>query len=114
MHIWSRWWNVVRELRPAFSRTRSFLWFSVCLTAFAVRGDQAGISSFIRALGLQPHLYDRMLDFFHASSLNLEKLTTLWSRKVLEYCRDYLVCINGRCILIGDARFRRPEKRCPV
>jgi len=28
MQLWSHWWSVVRELRPACSRLRSFLWFA--------------------------------------------------------------------------------------
>ena len=38
---------------PAFGRCRTFLWFSVALAAYCVSEDLRGISSFVRALGLQ-------------------------------------------------------------
>ena len=52
MDLWVAWWNIVSLLRPAFSRSRTFLWFLLVLVAFAVRKDLVGVTSFVRALGL--------------------------------------------------------------
>ena len=53
MTLWITWWNLVLGLRPAFARSRSFLWFASALAAFSVRGDLRGVTSFVRALGLR-------------------------------------------------------------
>jgi len=67
MQLWIEWWNQLRPLRPAFSRTRTFLWFAVALAATCVHSDLLGVSSMVRALGLQERCYDRLLDCFHRS-----------------------------------------------
>src|ERR1035437_8534710 len=63
--LWNDWWNLVCELRPACARSRTFLWMSLCLAGFSTRKDLLGVTSIVRALGLEPACYDRLLDFFH-------------------------------------------------
>ena len=64
--LWYHWWNLVCDLRPACARTRTFLWMSLCLAGFSTRKDLLGVTSIVRALGLEPACYDRLLDFFHS------------------------------------------------
>ena len=35
MRLWIAWWNLVRDLQPAFARTRTFLWFALALAAMS-------------------------------------------------------------------------------
>src|SRR6266508_7036570 len=76
--LWNQWWNLVCELRSACARTRTFLWMSLCLAGFSTRKDLQGVTSIVRALGLEPACYDRLLDFFHSPALDLDKLTRAW------------------------------------
>ncbi len=69
MTLWLQWWNIVRLLRPACSRYRTFLWMALSLAGLCVRVDLAGVTSLVRALGLRSFCYDRLLDFFHSSAL---------------------------------------------
>ena len=69
--LWNQWWNLTCELRSACARTRTFLWMSLCLAGMTVRKDLLGVTSIVRALGLEPACYDRLLDFFHSSALDL-------------------------------------------
>ena len=66
MLLWSHWWFIVSQLRPACSRQRTFLWLAVALAAMAVRRDLGGVTSFVRALGLKSACYGCLLDFFHS------------------------------------------------
>jgi hypothetical protein len=102
MRLWLRWWALVYQLRGACSRLRTFLWLAACLAGMSIRGDLAGVTSIVRALGLKPILYDRMLDFFHGSALNLTKLTTLWVHIVITAFAPFLLRINGRMVIVGD------------
>ena len=102
MPLWITWWNLVTCLRPAFSRTRSFLWFAASLAAFCVRDDLRGVSSFVRALGLRKQFYDRLLDFFHSPALDMSKLTLLWTSLVLKVLKHRLFTVNGRIVLLAD------------
>jgi hypothetical protein len=66
-----------------------------------VRAELLGVTSTIRALGLQPQYYDRLLDAFHSSALKLDAMTRLWAQVVLQRFPG-LVRVNGRLVLVGD------------
>src|SRR5674476_1374669 len=88
--LWYSWWNLVCELRPACARSRTFLSMSLRLAGFSTRKDLLGVTSIVRALGLAPACYDRLLDFFHSPALDLDKRTRAWRA---------LVCRLGPAIL---------------
>jgi len=73
----------------------------VILVGFCVREDLWGVTSFVRALGLQPVCYDRLLDLFHSSALNLDTLTRLWAMLLVNFHPGVLTC-NGRRVLVCD------------
>lgn len=68
--LWSCWWDAILLLRPAFSRVRSFLWFATIVAGLTVRTELAGVTSIIRALNLQPRLYNKLLDSFHSNAFS--------------------------------------------
>jgi len=99
--LWNQWWKLVCELRPACARIRTFLWMAVCLAGMTIRKDLMGVTSIVRALGLQPICYDRLLDFFHSPALNLDRLTRAWCRLVFGV-HPGILRVNGRPVLVGD------------
>lgn len=102
MELWIEWWNHVRQLRPAFRRSRTFIWFAVALAAMCVRTDLLGVTSLVRALGLQKHCYDRLLDFFHSRAVKLDVLTRLWVRVVLSTLKPFVYVVGERIVLVAD------------
>ncbi|MGC9026144.1 MAG: transposase [bacterium] len=90
----------MKQLRPACKRRRTFLWLATCLAGITVRKDLLGVSSIIRALGLKDFCYDRILDFYHTTALNLETLTRLW-KSIMLRC-PFVLKANGRILLVGD------------
>ena len=102
MKLWQIWWNLVSDLRPAFSRTRTFLWFTAALAGICIRPDLAGVTSIIRALGLRQQCYDRLLDMFHSKAIDLDRLTRIWTSLVLRRLDGFLLLINGRVVLLAD------------
>jgi hypothetical protein len=99
--LWNHWWNLVCDLQPACARTRTFLWMSLCLAGMTVRKDLLGVTSIVRALGLEPACYDRLLDFFHSAALDLDKLTCAWCT-LLFRLDPGILRVNGRPVLVGD------------
>ena len=99
--LWYHWWNLVCDLRSACARTQTFLWMSLCLAGMTVRKDLLGVTSIVRALGLEPACYDRLLDFFHSSALDLTKLTCAWCALVFRLDPG-IIRLNGRPVLVGD------------
>src|ERR1019366_3067994 len=101
MALWLHWWNAIVLLRPAFSRLRSFLWFSTAVAGLTVRPELLGVTSIVRALSLKPLFYDRLLDHFHSAAVKPDALAALWARLVLKLF-PAPVRVNGRLVLVGD------------
>jgi hypothetical protein len=101
MLLWFHWWSVASQLRPACSRKRTFFWLLVVLAALCTRQDMAGVTSFVRALGLRARCYGCLLDFFHSSALCPDNLARVWTRLVLKIHPGIVRC-NGRLVLLAD------------
>ena len=101
MKLWKLWWRWSSPLRPACARKRTFMWMLVVLAGFCVREDLLGVTSIVRALGLEAVCYDRILDLFHSSALRLDILTQTWAKLVVNAHPGLLRC-NGRIVLVGD------------
>lgn len=102
MELWIFWWEVMTRLRPAFTRTRTFLWFVTSVCGFCIRTDLLGVTSFVRSLGLKPELYDRLLDMFHGTGIKSKRLRKLWVQAVFKLADKLLWRVNGRIVLLGD------------
>src|SRR5271156_3166567 len=101
LSLWGIWWNAILLLRPAFSRLRTFMWFATAVAGLTVRLELLGVTSIVRALNLRPRLYTKLLDHFHSSGINLDRLSALWTQAVLQMF-PHLVRVNGRLVLVGD------------
>jgi len=77
------------------------MWLLVALMGFSVREDLFGVTSIVRALGLAPMFYDRLLDFFHTSALPISSLTATWLKVVLN-SGVTPVLSNGRLTIVID------------
>jgi len=101
MPLWTAWWNAMWLLRPAFSRLRSFMWFATVVAGFTVRTDLLGVTSIVRALKLEPRLYNNLLDNFHSDGVKIDRLSALWAKVVLRLFPNP-VRVNGRLVLVAD------------
>jgi hypothetical protein len=109
--LWLAWLRVVQSLRPACTRTTTFLWLIVVLAALCLRPDLAGVTSLVRALGLSGASYYCLLHFFHSPALDLDRLTQLWLQTVQSLFRRWLVQVNGRPVVLVDGLKRPKEGR---
>jgi hypothetical protein len=95
MMLWIEWMKAVAHLRPACTRTRTYAWMVLVLMGLSIRLDLAGVTSFVRSLGLAPSAYRRLLHLVHSSALRLDRLADLWTR----WCRDTVPAFT-----VGTAR----------
>ena len=101
MDIWTLWWSFITRLRPAFSYKATFFWFALIVAGISVRRDLLGVTSIVRALGLKPALYSNLLHAIHSTAIDLDQLSSLWTRSVCELFPDP-VRFNERLVLLGD------------
>src|SRR5207249_11821131 len=99
--LWLAWLRALQPLRPACSRTTTFLWLVLVLAALCLRPDLAGVTSLVRRLGLSDASYFCPLHFFHSSALDLDRLTQLWRQTLQQLFRPRLVRVNGRPVVLA-------------
>lgn len=92
--------RVLGRLRPAFSRDATFRWFSAQVLGMAAGGDGMGVTSTVRALGLEQQSYDSLLDLFRSSAWSAASLRGRWYRAVA--AEAPLLEYNGRAVLCAD------------
>ena len=92
--------DCLKALRPAFSRQAAYRWFVITLVGFFLRDDSWGVSSVVRAMALTPGAYPCLLNFFHSSAWDAQKLMEIWRGWLLSLRLERR--INGRIVLIGD------------
>lgn len=92
---------VLAGLRGAFSRQAPFDWFSTFVVGKICRPDDLGITSVVRALGLEPQAYDSLDALFRACSWSAAGLVSEWEREVgahaplLEFAGRPVLCSDG-------------------
>lgn len=113
--LWVYWWKQIQYLRSGCSRTRSFLWFVVCVAGLTIRSDQMGVTSLIRALGLKAGFYNNLLATFHSSAIHLDRMNVIWTQLVLKLFSGLLLQVNGRLVLVGDGiKVPKEGKKMPA
>jgi hypothetical protein len=113
MRLWQKWFQCVQALRPACARHCTFVWRSLVLAGLSIRADLAGVSSFVRALGLKGSCYRRLLYVCHTPGLQLEVLSASWVRLVLKLFTP--LRLGGRVVMIGDGlKVGKEGKKMPA
>jgi hypothetical protein len=107
--LWTAFWRALQPLRPACSRSITFLWLGVVLAALCLRPDLAGVTSLMRALGLSDASYYCLLHFFHSPALDVEALTRLWHQTLGRLLGRRWVRVNGRRVALVDG-IKRPKE----
>jgi hypothetical protein len=101
--------RTLQELRPAFSRNRTFCWFSVAVVGMLLHRDLFGVTSLVRALHLPEWTYDRILDVFHSHAWRVQALARCWVRWVMKQLP--LVTIRGKPALVSDGHMNAKSGR---
>ncbi len=113
MLLWIQWLQAVRALRPACTRSLTFLWMTLVLMGLCCRSDNLGVTSFVRVLNLRPEAYHRLLHLFHSKALNLDVLTACWARLCLVLFRPFQV--GQRLVCVADGiKAPKEGKRMPA
>lgn len=100
MKLWTQWLQAARALRPACSRSLTFVWMVLVLIGLCCRRDNLGVTSFVRVLNFRPQSYHRFLHLFHSKALDLDVLTSCWVRLCLVLFRPFQV--GARLVVLAD------------
>ena len=100
LSVWNFIDNSLNRFQKCFSRKAAFNWFCLVVTAFIVRTDKLGVTSFIRALSLDGAQYECLIHFFRSTAWNLSSLRMCWCKIVSEIAPLYP--LNGRPLFVCD------------
>jgi len=113
MELWTQWLQAVRCLRPACSRSLTFVWMTLVLISLCCRSDNLGVTSFVRVLNLRGDAYHRLLHLFHSKALDLDVLTSCWVRLCLVLFRPFQ--LGTRLVCLADGiKAPKEGKRMPA
>ena len=90
----------MQEFRSCFSRAATYHWFVVLVVAMIIRDDHLGITAVIRELYLNEKHYTNLLNFFHSTAWDLDKLNDKWIKIVLKVIP--LFTIDDEFISVAD------------
>jgi hypothetical protein len=104
--------NLLSAFRSCFSRTRTYEWFLVIVSALLVRYDSLGVISFVRALSLDHRLYETILHFFRSSAYKTADPKICWNKII--HRNIPLIRIGSRPLLLGDGcKVCKKSRRMP-
>ncbi len=113
MQLWIEWFRCIHQLRSACSRSATFLWMALALSALAIRPDLLGVTSFVRGAFLNPVRYHSLLNFFHSKALPLQKLLEVWIKLALKLFSP--VTVEGHIVFVADGlKVSKEGKRMPA
>ncbi len=113
MALWMEWYRCTKKLRPACSRSRTFMWMALCLAAMSIRTECLGVTSLIRAIGLKEKCYYRFLHVFHSSALKLDLLTACWVQLVTMLFRP-LTIEQHKVLVVDGLKVAKEGRKMPA
>ena len=112
MTLWIEWLQAVRSLRPACSRSHTFLWLVLVLMGLCWRADNAGVTSFVRVVNFRGEAYHRFLPSSTARASIWMRLLR-WARLCLTLFRPFQVA--ARIAVPADGiKASKEGKRMPA
>lgn len=86
----------------------------MCVLGITLRTEHRGVTSIIRALGLQEKCYGNLLNAFHSASVDLALLSKLWTQAVLNQMPGVLK-EHGRLLVVVDGiKVAKQGKKMPA
>ena len=84
------------------------------MLGITLRTEHRGVTSIIRALGLQEKCYGNLLDVFHSSGVDLTLLSKLWAQAVLDQMPG-VIREHGRLLVVVDGiKVAKQGKKMPA
>ncbi|MEO1211840.1 MAG: transposase [Cyanobacteria bacterium J06638_20] len=100
MELCQRLEQILKELRPAFSREAPFRWFVLLVWGILLNTQPAAITSYINALGLSEQVYPQALHWFESSAFSIKGLCQYWGQWLSQQATVHRV--KGERVYVGD------------
>ena len=100
MELYTRIEQILRTLRPAFSREIPFDWFVLLLWGLLLSHQPAAVTSYVNSLGLDESCYGAALHWFHSEAFKIDEVCERWGRWLSSHPTAQR--LNGQLVYLGD------------
>lgn len=101
MELYERLEQILKELRPVFSREASFKWFVLLLWGVLLTTQPPAVTSYVNALGLSEQYYHQALHWFDSSAFSMNDLCYWWGKWLSQHPNTYP--LKGERVYVGDS-----------
>ena len=100
MELYARIEQILKPLRPSFSREVPFEWFVMLMWGVLLSHQPATVTSYVNGLGLDESYYSAALHWFHSSAFSIDEVCKRWGRWLSTHTAAQR--LNGQLVYLGD------------
>lgn len=100
MELYARIEQILRKLRPAFSREVPFEWFVLMMWGLLLGHQPAAVTSYVNGLGLDESCYGAALHWFHSKAFKIDEVCQRWGQWLSSHPAAQR--LQGQLVYLGD------------
>ncbi|CAN5719139.1 hypothetical protein BH23CYA1_BH23CYA1_23340 [soil metagenome] len=100
MELYARIEQILKNLRPAFSREIPFEWFVLLMWGLLLSHQPAAVTSYVNGLGLDESCYSAALHWFHSKAFRIDEVCQRWGHWLSSHTAAQR--LKGRLVYLGD------------
>jgi hypothetical protein len=100
MELYARIEQILKKLRPAFSREGPFEWFVLLMWGLLLSHQPAAVTSYVNGLALDESHYGAALHWFHSKAFRIDEVCQRWGQWLS--CQAEAKRLNDQLVYLGD------------
>ena len=100
MELYARIEQILKSLRPAFSREIPFEWFVLLMWGLLLSHQPAAVTSYVNGLGLDESCYGAALHWFHSKAFSIDEVCQRWGQWLSSHPAAQR--LKGQLVYLGD------------
>ena len=100
MELYARIEQILKKIRPAFSRETPFEWFVLLLYGLLLSHQPVAVTSYVNGLGLDESQYSKALHWFHSRAFKLDEVCQRWGKWLSLHTEAQR--LKGQLVYLGD------------
>ena len=100
MELYARIEQILKGLRPAFSREAPFEWFVLLMWGLLLSHQPAAVTSYVNGLGLDESCYGAALHWFHSKAFRMDEVCQRWGQWLSSHTAAQR--LKGQLVYLGD------------
>jgi hypothetical protein len=100
MELYARIEQILKSLRPAFSREIPFEWFVLLMWGLLLSHQPAAVTGYVNGLGLDESCYGAALHWFYSKAFRIDEVCERWGKWLSLHAAAQR--LKGQLVYLGD------------